>query len=193
MNIFYLDHNQAKCAKYHCDRHVVKMILETGQLLTTAVRYLFGVYSTEGAVPFWSKLPLATHTNHPCAVWVRQNRAHYDWLYNLFVELLREFEFRYGHSHSWSSLIGLLNPENFAEKLMYTGPFMPPPLCMPDTCKLVVDWSESRIPTQQMLIDYTVESYRWYYEKEKLRFCTYKRREWPVWLPRQLKLEEAQK
>lgn len=29
MNIFYLDHNTTKCAQYHNDKHVVKMILET--------------------------------------------------------------------------------------------------------------------------------------------------------------------
>ena len=33
MNIFILDYDVKKCAQYHVDKHVVKMILETAQLL----------------------------------------------------------------------------------------------------------------------------------------------------------------
>ena len=36
MNIFFLDTDVKKCAEYHVDKHVVKMILETCQLLYTA-------------------------------------------------------------------------------------------------------------------------------------------------------------
>jgi hypothetical protein len=58
MNIFLLDSNIKKCAQYHCDKHVVKMILESAQILSTVLR-LNGVdqgYKT-------------THANHPCTLW----------------------------------------------------------------------------------------------------------------------------
>ena len=42
MNIFYLSTNTDECARYHCDKHVVKMILETAQMLSTAHRVLDG-------------------------------------------------------------------------------------------------------------------------------------------------------
>jgi hypothetical protein len=37
MNIFVLDRNVRKCAQYHCDQHVSKMILESAQIMCTAL------------------------------------------------------------------------------------------------------------------------------------------------------------
>jgi hypothetical protein len=42
MNIFYLDKDPIKAAEYSCDKHVVKMILESAQMLCTAHRVLDG-------------------------------------------------------------------------------------------------------------------------------------------------------
>ena len=42
MNIFYLDTRPKEAAMMHCDKHCVKMILETAQLLSTAHRELDG-------------------------------------------------------------------------------------------------------------------------------------------------------
>ena len=36
MNIFVLDNDPKKCAEAHCNKHVVKMILEHAQLMCTA-------------------------------------------------------------------------------------------------------------------------------------------------------------
>lgn len=65
MNIFYLDENPNLCAQYHCDRHVIKMILESAQLLCTALNVVAGQQVT----PYKS-----THVNHPCSIWVRELR-----------------------------------------------------------------------------------------------------------------------
>ena len=103
MNIFYLDHDVAKCAEMHNDKHVVKMILEYCQLLSTAHRYLDGVEQigqtkTGRNVKRWKLnderdtiLYSATHINHPSAVWCRQTAANYHWLYKLLVELCKEY------------------------------------------------------------------------------------------------------
>ena len=72
MNIFYLDRDPAKCAAMHCDKHVVKMILEYAQLLSTAHRVLDGDQNADSQ-GFYK----ATHKNHPSAVWVRESWAHY--------------------------------------------------------------------------------------------------------------------
>lgn len=42
MNIFYLSHDPREAAAFHCDKHVVKMIVETAQMLSTAHRLLDG-------------------------------------------------------------------------------------------------------------------------------------------------------
>ena len=100
MNVFYLSHDVEECARWHVDRHVVKMPTEYAQLLSTAHRLLDGTvyqtYSDNGRrVKRWSHpdskkeqlLHAATHVNHPSAVWVRQSKSNYDWLYSLFVVL----------------------------------------------------------------------------------------------------------
>ena len=74
MNIFFLDNDTKQCAKYHCDKHVVKMILEYCQLLCTAHRVLDG----DDLDPWMDKtLYKIAHKNHPSTVWVRQNARNY--------------------------------------------------------------------------------------------------------------------
>lgn len=92
MNIFLLDFNALRAAQAHCDKHVVKMILETAQLLFTA----HWVLAPEGVPATAYK---KTHPNHPCALWVRESRANYDWLCQLGLELCREFTYRYDNVH----------------------------------------------------------------------------------------------
>ena len=87
MNIFFLSFNPRIAAEHHCDKHVVKMILETAQLLYTAHEVLPpGGYKK-------------THLNHPCAIWTRESQDNYIWLCQLGIELCREYTFRYGKIH----------------------------------------------------------------------------------------------
>jgi hypothetical protein len=94
MNIFVLDNDTRLAALYHCDKHVVKMILETAQLLCTAHRELDGD-ERAARLSFYR----ATHKNHPCAKWARETRANYLWLYDLLKWLLHEYTFRYSKVH----------------------------------------------------------------------------------------------
>jgi hypothetical protein len=94
MNIFVLDWDVKKCATYHNDKHVVKMILETAQLLC-------GVHWSIGSeAPY--KL---SHKNHPCSVWVRQDLNNYLWLCELGLELCKEYSYRYGKRHKTQEII----------------------------------------------------------------------------------------
>lgn len=95
MNIFILDENPKLCAQYHCDKHVVKMILESAQMLCSAV---------EGP-----DLYKPTHRNHPCSIWVRESIENFDWLYNLAIELGHEYTFRYGKIHKSIEVINRAN------------------------------------------------------------------------------------
>lgn len=91
MNIFFLHFLPRLCAIYHVDRHVVKMILESSQLLCTAI------YVSTGKVEFCRP----THRNHPSAVWARANKSNWFWLKCLALELCKEYTYRYGKVHKY--------------------------------------------------------------------------------------------
>ena len=132
MNIFYLDKDPRKAAEYHCDKHVVKMILESAQLMSSAHRVLDGVETLgQSASGRKSKkwvlndyreniLYKATHINHPSAVWSRGNIDHYRYLYDLFVFLTDEYNYRYGKHHKCLELNPIIfnAPNNIDKDLM---------------------------------------------------------------------------
>jgi hypothetical protein len=97
MNIFFLHPNPRRCARWHCDKHVVKMILESCQLLYTA-HWILSLDLPEP--PYIHCAPnrgyKPTHANHPCSIWVRESLNNYRWLVKLAEELILEFKFRYG-------------------------------------------------------------------------------------------------
>ena len=125
MNIFVLDLDPTKCAKYHCDVHVNKMLIESAQLLSTAHHILDGSNAPKA---IYKK----THVNHPCNKWVRESDANYDWLYDLLFNLCCEFQLRRGKDHKTMGLLDILmqTPKNIPIKTM--TPFA---LAMPDEYK----------------------------------------------------------
>ena len=123
MNIFYLDKCPEKAAQLQYNKHVVKMILESAQMLCTAHH----VYGSPDDVPYKQ-----AHLNHPSTIWVRENSLHYDWLYTHMMALGYEYILRYGKRHL--SIIKCkhlhMHPENIPHE-----PFEQPPQCMPDEYK----------------------------------------------------------
>lgn len=94
MNIFLLDKNPEKCARYHCDKHVVKMIVESAQMLCTAH------WQTGSKAPYEP-----THVNHPCNLWVRESIDNYNFLCKLAFALCKEYTFRYGRIHQTQKVV----------------------------------------------------------------------------------------
>lgn len=157
MNIFYLDADPELAAQAQCNKHVVKMIVETAQLLSTAHRMLDGsTYADQVG------LYKSTHVNHPSNVWVRSGLHNYQWAHQHFVALLCEYTLRYGKIHASDRLVSALEtpPENLVDT-----EFTEPPQCMPDVYKQRV----------------TVEAYRDYYAGEKAGFCKWSKRGVPNW------------
>ena len=142
MNIFYLSSCPEKAAQYQYNKHVVKMILESAQLLCTAHNLLDG---SDADVPYKS-----THKNHPSAVWARQSSANYSWLYFHMLALGDEYTKRYGRQHltitKCKKVLG-----RTPGGIFNTG-FTQPPQCMPDEYKVEGD---------------SVAAYWNYYENEK--------------------------
>jgi hypothetical protein len=155
MNIFVLDKDPKKCAKYHNDKHVVKMILETAQLLC-GVHHMV---ESELDIPY--KL---SHKNHPCSIWARECIENYIWLCDLGMELCKEYTYRYGKRHKSQDIIEwcITNHPHLKE----TGDLTPFRLAMPEECK----------------IGGVVESYREYYIKEKKYFSKWKNRDIPEFM-----------
>lgn len=158
MNVFYLDSDPATCARYHVDKHCVKMILEYAQLLSTAHHVL------DGETLLTPHLYKPTHKNHPSAVWVRQSKANYQWLYNLLEELSTEYMYRYSKVHATTRLFKYLEyaPDNIPDQ-----EFTQPTPAMPDIYKVEGD---------------SLSSYRRYYNGDKQRMFSWKHRSIPEWV-----------
>lgn len=179
MNIFWLDFDVTKCAQYHCDRHVVKIILELAQMLCTAHRVLDGTLVEEEYVTTTDKkrkrkvyvmdndvqLYKATHVNHPCAIWVRTCDKNYTITYQLFIALCKEYTYRYQKTHKCYELFNITLsklPDNIPNSKKMT----PPALAMPEEYK----------------VKSTIDSYRNYYRLGKKDIATWnKNRETPYW------------
>lgn len=176
MNIFYLSTDPVEAAQMMADKHVVKMIVETAQLLSTAHRVLDGEeyidYTKTGfRIKRWKlegwkehSLYLATHVNHPSAIWTRQSIDNYNWLFSHFIALCDEYTFRYGKNHASHSRLAAdisIPPANLTK----TG-FTDPPLAMP----------------VEFMGNDAVESYRTYYKLGKSHLHKWTGRSQPSWI-----------
>ena len=175
MNRFILDEDPQIAAEYHCDKHVVKMILEECQMLSTAHRILdgaeeLGKSKTGRNVKRWilpdsrdKILYQATHVNHPCTQWAMATSANYMWSVSLLCCLLDEYAYRYGKHHKCEELYPILQkpPKNImsANRTWF-------PQAMPDDCKS---------------INNPVDGYRKYYIEHKARFAKWTSRPTPEW------------
>lgn len=151
MNIFVLDKNQTLCAQYHVNKHVVKLIVESTQLLSNA-HWATGV---EG--PYKQ-----THKNHPCSLWVYKSLRNYEWLLELAFELCNEYTYRYDKKHACLSKL---------EWLVDNYPNLPDIGLTPFA---------QAMPEQYRNED-VVKAYRGYYIGEKKHIAQWKMRDVPYW------------
>jgi hypothetical protein len=112
MNIFQLHEDPVIAAQMQCDKHVVKMVIESAQMLSTAHRIIdgeevFGKSKAGRNMKLWqlpdcrdSILYKAVHINHPSTLWTRESKENYQWHYDHWVGLCDEYTHRYGKVHS---------------------------------------------------------------------------------------------
>lgn len=146
MNIFFLDKDPIKSARAMTNKHVVKMILETAQLLSTAHHIL-----DEEKTPFKDTLYKKTHVNHPSAVWVRESSENYYWAYDHFKALCIEYNKRYHKIHMTETKLDTILKQ--LPKNIKQGHLTPIKLA---------------ITNKDFHFDDPYKSYRTYYEQEKL-------------------------
>ena len=173
MNIFYVDKDPVKAAQMMCDKHIVKMILESAQMLCTAKRVLDGTEYTDltkngRKIKRWrldnpneeAIIYKAGWLRHPSTVWVMKSAYNYIWLYKHMMALNDEYKLRYNHTkdHLAVEKLGELlrqPPKNINIKALATDATP----AMPDECIVPGD---------------SVASYRKYYIMKKVRFATWK-------------------
>ena len=156
MNIFALHKNPDICARWHCDKHVVKMILESAQMIcTTHHLHPSGDYD----IPY-----RIAHKNHPCTKWVRSSLSNYLWLLNLVKALNTEYRFRYDKqvNHKSYDVVQTLPLPNIPD--IGSTDFA---RAMPDEYKIDND---------------VIFSYRFYYKFGKTNILHYTKRNSPSWL-----------
>ena len=155
MNIFYLHKDPQKAAEYQYDKHVVKMILESAQMLCTAHHH----YGNGDNVPYKK-----AHYNHPSTVWCRENKAQYTWLFRHMMHLGDEYTKRYSKEHlsiqkCWDSLCHV--PPDIPD-----GEFTQPTQAMPDDVKH----------------EDSITAYRNYYKVHKDHLAKWKERPRPIFM-----------
>jgi hypothetical protein len=153
MNIFILDMDTKKASEYHVDKHIVKMPLETAQMLCTSH------HENSNLITPYKK----THINHPCNKWTRESIMNYRWLIELGLNLCDEYEFRYKRVHKCKEVI-LWCKEN--EPNLPNVPMTKFALAMPNEFKTSC----------------AIESYRAYYNGEKRHIYAWKGRFEPSWV-----------
>lgn len=192
MNIFALDMSPRLCAQYHVDKHVIKMISETAQILSTNLRNAAGiptlvrasakdskgrmvrilpedkiVETNDGLPPILDEpyIFLETHQMHPCTVWARETFDNTEWLMRLGVELYAEKVFRYGGGHASALIIKKVIEYRWDSVVYASGSMTPFALAMPDEFK----------------VEDPIQSYRNYYMSGKRHLASWKKRGQPDW------------
>ena len=182
MNIFVLDQDPVKAAEYHCNKHVVKMILESSQMLCGA--HWYGLLRSENKslsdfksisdARKWclensemEKIPpyAFTHVRHPCSLWTAESTANYNWHLQLLRSLLDQYTLRYKKNHKSEKVWEWLR--DHSPKISQSDLVSDHPQCMPDECKVSGD---------------PVQAYKNYYKLHKRKFAKWEpQSETPDW------------
>ena len=145
MNIFVVHEDPNIAATMLCDKHVVKMIVETAQMLCTTAAEL-----GKDDVPY-----RPAHKKHPCTLWTGESRENWNWLITHGLAMCKEYTKRYGRIHKSQSVIEWCRDSGAGPK---TGKLTPFRLAMP----------------QKYKCQDPVKSYRDYYIGEKAKFAKWK-------------------
>lgn len=181
MNIFILDKNPRIAAEYHCDKHVVKMILESAQMLSTA-HWVLLLNSKGKSITDFKKMRdmkdylyqstelkqqppyKLTHPRHPCTIWTHQTKQNYNWHVELFEALCQEYTKRYNKTHKSQQYLDWFKnnlPPGIKDDVLQDFA-----ICMKEDYKISKD---------------PVICYKFYYIMDKSRFAKWRIGNIPVW------------
>lgn len=168
MNIFFLSKSVRRCARWHCDKHVVKMLLEYTQILYTSNHVNGGTSAIQDTAPLCISSGMRGYKlhakNHPSVKWASESLAHYMWLNALALELVREHRYRFKTMHACKEHLFWLRDHPPPGLLTKSEWLRDPPPAMP---------AEYRVNQQ------SVSCYRAYYNGAKRHILTYTKRHFP--------------
>lgn len=164
MNIFALHENSTIAAQMHCDKHVVKMIVEHSQILCTALE-LNGV--DKQYLPY---RPCFHH--HPSTKWAAYSLENYLWTLHCTMALCDEYTYRYGKEHKTRQVVVTCAELVKSVTFQNTGRTEFARAIKKDVYPQLLD--TDLYPT-------SVQAYRAYYLIDKQRFARWTRRSAPDW------------
>jgi hypothetical protein len=172
MNLFFLHWDPKICAQQHCDKHVVKMILELTQMLYTC-HTLLGSDLPENSYRVFNP-------KHPTNLWIRDCEANYLYTVRLTRALCDEYTYRYSKIHKCESHLEFFETHIpvFKDRSIYT------PETVLSTNKKLSEQGMTPVPLamyDDVKCSDTIVSYRSYYNVYKKRFAKWKNRETPYW------------
>lgn len=176
MNIFFLSFDPEECARYYCDQHVLKLIIEIAQMLYCAHHVCEKNDKWKKSSP--DNAYKQCFTNHPITKWCRQSKEHYSFACKLGLELCKEYTYRYNKIHKTQKHLEWLkehsnlafdtnleySQKQYVSRKILNNKLTPIPLAMP---------SEYNDPDP-------ITAYRTYYKEEKLKFARYTKRKKPL-------------
>tara|TARA_R110002020_G_scaffold32907_2_gene100751 strand:- start:8797 stop:9324 length:528 start_codon:yes stop_codon:yes gene_type:complete len=169
MNIFVLDRNPRTAAYMMCDKHVVKMILESAQMLSAVIDYQYKDEHRGGDGPVIEQYGLPgypkAHAKHPCTLWARASKQNSKWLVQHMRALCLEYFIRYQKFHKMDGYPLIYDAQ--LEHCEFEQP------CQTEFVQAITNTDHHR--------EDPVEAYREYYRKEKAHFCTWKHGDIPEW------------
>jgi hypothetical protein len=177
MNIFVLDTDTQKCAEYHCNKHLVKMITEHNQILgsiayTARGRHRKSEITSDFIEGTFKGFPRSLdgkphpygigYKNHPCTQWAAKTLDNYRWLCDLTMQMCYEYTRRYGRKHAGEEICRWYGTNHPELPIIGMTPFA---LAMPESCKG---------PD-------AVKAYRKYYKEYKAAFAKWPEGKTPNW------------
>lgn len=161
MNIFILDNNIKKSVQYYCDKHIVKMLTETCQMLSTVYR----LNNESKIIPeFIYKI---THKNHPCTLWLRKCGENWQYGIKLGQNLYREYQYRYN------------KPEKHQKAKQILDYLSKKEINLPINVKIT---PFAQAMPEKYRSKNAIKSYRNYYIGEKQHIFTWTKRNKPIWI-----------
>jgi len=163
MNIFVLSDKIQESARFHVDKHVVKMPTELVQMLSFT-------YHNKN---LWdNKIPESimsynkSHDKHPCTLWLRESLSNWMWGIEFGYALLNEYYYRYNNKNKHLRTKAILD---FASK-------NPP---------IIKDFGLTRfaeaMPEDYKVLDSVIDNYRLYYCLDKRHLFKWTKRDIPEW------------
>lgn len=168
MNIFVLDRNPRKAAQLMCDKHVVKMIVETCQILSAVLDNNYdpklNKYGIKPSEQFGTAGYPKAHFKHPCTMWAMESEGNYKWLVSHLRGLCIAYSDRYNKVHSMESQLMI-----FDSQLQY----------LKFEKKRLTEFVQA-MPDKYKDKDVT-KAYQNYYNMDKFTFAKWKNGKVPTW------------